>query len=92
VLGKKDRNEKMFYYVKIDELIPEDHLLRLIHRYVDLGFIRKKVEHLYGHTGRPAIDPEVLLERVGFFIVAERISGGRSARRQEYRRKAETLQ
>ena len=61
MLGKKDRNEKMFYYVKIDELIPEDHLLRLIHRYVDLGFIRKKVEHLYSHTGRPSIDPEVLL-------------------------------
>jgi transposase len=61
VLGKKDRNEKMFYYVKIDDLIPEDHLLRLIHRYVDLGFVRKKMKHLYSHTGRPSIDPEVLL-------------------------------
>jgi len=47
VLGKKDRNEKMFYYVKIDDLIPEDHLLKLVHRYVDLGFIRKTMKHLY---------------------------------------------
>lgn len=61
MLGRKDRSEKMFYYVKIDDLIPEDHPLRLIHRYVDLGFIRKKVAHLYSHTGRPSIDPEVLL-------------------------------
>ncbi len=61
MLGRKDRSEKMFYYVKIDDLIPEDHLLRLIHHYVDLGFIRKKVVHLYSHTGRPSIDPEVLL-------------------------------
>ena len=61
MLGKKDRNEKMFYYVKIDDLIPEDHLLKLIHRYVDLGFVRKKMKHLYSHTGRPSIDPEVLL-------------------------------
>ena len=62
MLGRKDRSEKMFYYVKIDDLIPEDHLLRLIHRHVDLGFIRRKVAHLYSHTGRPSIDPEVLLE------------------------------
>jgi transposase len=61
MLGKKDRSEKMFYYVKVDDFIPEDHLLRLIHRHVDLGFIRKKVSHLYSHTGRPSIDPEVLL-------------------------------
>ena len=61
MLGRKDRSEKMFYYVKIDDLIPEDHLLRLVHRDVDLGFIRRKVAHLYSHTGRPSIDPEVLL-------------------------------
>ena len=61
MLGRKDRSEKMFYYVKIDDLIPEDHLLRHVHRCVDLGFIRKKVAHLYSHTGRPSIDPEVLL-------------------------------
>ena len=76
MLGKKDRNEKMFYYVKIDDLIPEDHLLRLVHRYVDLGFIRRKVQHLYSHTGRPSIDPEVLLRMllVGYLygITSER--------------------
>ena len=61
MLGRKNRSEKMFYYVKMDDLIPEDHLLRLVHRYVDLGFIRRKVAHLYSQTGRPSIDPEVLL-------------------------------
>ena len=61
MLGRKERSEKMFYYVKMDDLIPEDHLLRLVHRYVDLGFIRRKVSHLYSHTGRPSIDPEILL-------------------------------
>jgi len=47
--------------VKIDDLIPEDHLLRLIHKHVDFSFIRNKVKHLYSHTGRPSIDPELLL-------------------------------
>ena len=58
MLGRKHRNEKMFYYVKLDEFVPEDHPLRLILRYVDLGFIRKKVSHLYSHTGRPSIVPQ----------------------------------
>ena len=57
-------------------IFPEDHLLRLIHRYVDLAFIRKKVKHLYSHTGRPSIDPEVLLRMllVGYLygITSER--------------------
>ena len=76
MLGKKDRNEKLFYSINIDELIPEDHLLRLIHKHVDLGFIRKKVTHLYSHTGRPSIDPESLLRMllVGYLygITSER--------------------
>jgi transposase len=61
LLGEKNRQEPAFYYVKIDDLIPEDHLLRLIHKHVDFSFIRNKVKHLYSHTGRPSIDPELLL-------------------------------
>jgi len=61
LLGKKDRSDKMFYYVDIDKLIPEDHLLRLVHRYVDFSFVRRKVQHLYSDTGRPSIDPELML-------------------------------
>ena len=61
MLGKKDRSDKMFYYVDIDKLIPEDHLLRLVHRYVDFSFVRRKVQHLYSDTGRPSIDPELML-------------------------------
>ena len=49
MLGRKNRSEKMFYYVKMDDLIPEHHVLRLIQRYVDLGFIRRKVAYLYSH-------------------------------------------
>ncbi len=61
MLGEKQRIEPMFYYVRMGDIIPENHLLRLIDKYVDFSFIRHKVEHLYSHTGRPSIDPEVLL-------------------------------
>lgn len=61
MLGKSQRKEPMFYYVSIEEMIPATHLLRLIDKHIDLNFIRDKVKHLYSHTGRPSIDPEILL-------------------------------
>ncbi len=76
VLGEKIRQEPMFYYLKLDDMIPEDHLLRVVHRYVNFRFIKEKVKYLYSHTGRPSIDPEVLLRMllVGYLygITSER--------------------
>ena len=54
LLGEKQRHEPMFYYVRMEDMVPENHLLRLIDKYIDLGFIREKVKHLYSHTGRPS--------------------------------------
>jgi transposase len=51
----------MSYYVRIEDMIPADHLLRLVDKHVSLDFIRGKVKHPYSHTGRPSIDPEILL-------------------------------
>jgi len=51
----------MFYYVRMEDIVPDDHLLRMIDRHIDFSFIKQKVKHLYSHTGRPSIDPEVLL-------------------------------
>ena len=61
MLGEKQRSEATFYYVRMEEMVPENHLLRLVDKHIDLNFIRDKVKHLYSHTGRPSIDPEVLL-------------------------------
>ena len=76
MIGEKKKSDKLFYYLRPEELIPEDHILRLIHRYVDFGFIRPKVEHLYSSTGRPSIDPEVMMRMllVGYLfgITSER--------------------
>lgn len=61
MLGENRRSERMFYYVRMEDIIPENHLLRLIDRHIDLKFVRGKVKHLYSRTGRPSVDPEVLL-------------------------------
>lgn len=76
MIGEKNNEEKLFYYLRPEDLIPEDHILRLIDRYVDFSFIRQKVEHLYSHTGRPSVDPDVMMRMllVGYLfgITSER--------------------
>ena len=76
MIGEKKKEDKLFYYLRPEELIPEDHILRLIDRYVDFSFVRPKVEHLYSHTGRPSVDPDVMMRMllVGYLfgITSER--------------------
>ncbi len=45
----------------IDDHLPQDHLLRSIDRFVDLSCIRQHLADFYSHTGRPSIDPELLI-------------------------------
>jgi transposase len=61
MMGQLPRMESLFYYFRLEDQIPEDHLLRLIDRYVDLSFVREHLKDFYSSTGRPSIDPEVLL-------------------------------
>jgi transposase len=61
MMGQQTRNESLFYYFRLEEQIPEDHLLRLIDHHVDLSFVRERLRRFYSWTGRPSIDPEVLL-------------------------------
>jgi len=49
--------------VILDELVPQDHLLRQIDKSIDFDFIRERVSHLYcENNGRPAVDPVQLFK------------------------------
>ena len=49
--------------VILEDLVPADHLLRKIDKYIDFEFIRNKVRHLYcDNNGRPAVDPVLLFK------------------------------
>jgi len=61
MMGQQPRVEPLFYYFRLEDQISEDHLLRLIDRYVDFSFVRERLKNFYSSTGRPSIDPEVLL-------------------------------
>src|ERR1700732_4885738 len=61
MMGQQPRTQSLFYCFRLEGQIPDDHLLRLIDRHVDLSFIRERLKGFYSSTGRPSIDPEVLL-------------------------------
>jgi transposase len=61
MMGRHDRSEALFYYFRLEDQVPETHLLRLIERHISFGFVREKLKESYSETGRPSIDPELLL-------------------------------
>ena len=61
MMGQQCRSESLFYYFRIEDSVPENHLLRAIDRYVSFDFVRQRLKTYYSETGRPSIDPERLL-------------------------------
>jgi transposase len=61
MMGQQDRSEALFYYFRLEDQVPENHLLRLIEKHISFGFVREQLKDSYSETGRPSIDPELLL-------------------------------
>src|SRR5438477_339189 len=61
MMGQHDRSEALFYYFRLEDQVPETHLLRLIEKHISFAFVREKLKGSYSGTGRPSIDPELLL-------------------------------
>lgn len=53
--------DRLFYSFNLDDHIPRTHLLRGIDHFFDLGDLRKHLAPFYSHTGRPSIDPELMV-------------------------------
>src|SRR5712692_7880857 len=53
--------ERLFYSFNLDDQVPTDHLLRGVDRFLDLSDLRQHLEAFYSHTGRPSIDPELMI-------------------------------
>ena len=51
----------LFYEFSLERHVPADHLLRSIDRFVDLGTIREQLRPYYSETGRPSVDPELMI-------------------------------
>jgi len=61
MMGQHSRSEALFYYFRLEDQVPETHLLRLIEKHVSFAFVREKLKDSYSETGRPSIDPELMI-------------------------------
>src|SRR6516164_10156892 len=58
---QRDNQQRLFYSFNLDEHVPADHLLRGINQFLDLSDLRAYLAPFYSHTGRPSIDPELMI-------------------------------
>ena len=64
---KKDRSiQQQIQFITLEDLVPQNHILRKIDRAIDFNFIYEEVEGLYSpyYMGRPGIDPVSLFKIV----------------------------
>jgi transposase len=62
MMGKRRvRQDALFYEFSLERHVPERHLLRSIDRFVELDGLRRELALFYSETGRPSIDPELLI-------------------------------
>jgi len=62
MMGERQvQQDALFYEFSFERRVPGDHLLRTIDRFVDLDGVLAHLAPFYSETGRPSIDPELLI-------------------------------
>jgi len=62
MMGRREVGQGQFFYAfDVNEVVPPDHLVRRIDGVVDLGWVHRELAPYYSHTGRPSIDPELMI-------------------------------
>jgi transposase len=62
MMGRDDSGQEQFFYAfNLEDYVPEDHLLRGIDYCLDLSDLHRHLAPYYSHTGRPSIDPELMI-------------------------------
>src|SRR6202049_1241497 len=45
MMGQQSRSEALFYYFRLEDQVPETHLLRLIEKHINFAFVRERLKH-----------------------------------------------
>ncbi len=62
MMGQNGGNQnRLFYSFNLEDHVPASHLLRGINQFLDLSDLRTYLAPFYSHTGRPSIDPELMI-------------------------------
>jgi transposase len=61
MMGCQTVAAQLFYDFCLDDHVPTDHLLRGIDRHLNLDGVRAELKPFYSRTGRPSVDPELMM-------------------------------
>ncbi len=62
MMGRGDDSQVQFLYAfDLDKVVPPDHLVRQIDGVLDLSWVHRELAPYYSHTGRPSIDPVLMI-------------------------------
>ena len=62
MMGRSNQDqEQLFYSFNLEAVVPDDHQVRAIAGVLDLSWLRTELAPYYSHTGRPSIDPELMI-------------------------------
>ena len=62
MMGRREVWQGHFFYsFDLDRVVPPDHLVRQIDGILDLSWVHKELAAYYSHTGRPSIDPVLMI-------------------------------
>ena len=62
MMGRQGNGQGQFFYAfDLDKVVPSDHLVRQIDSILDLSWVHKELAPYYSHTGRPSIDPVLMI-------------------------------
>ena len=61
-MGRLNHDQgQLFYSFHLDEVVPDDHLVREIAAVLDLSWVHRELAAYYPKMGRPSIDPELMI-------------------------------
>jgi transposase len=62
MMGRREHSQGQFLYAfDLDKVVSADHLVRQIDAVLDLSWVHGELRPYYSHTGRPSIDPVLMI-------------------------------
>jgi len=61
MMGRQVEAAQLFYEFSLERHVPSDHLLRRIDQVLDLSWLPAELAPFYSLTGRPSVDPELMI-------------------------------
>src|SRR5258707_13630366 len=56
MMGQDDRSDALFYYFRLEDQVPENHLLRLIEKHISFEFVRERLRNSYSESERKLVE------------------------------------